>query len=746
MGRSGTDRVRSPLALRLGPALAPAYLRFAFYDIAVQTTLRASESDYVAGLKMAKKWDDWMDSLNGRYSMAGMVYLPGAEIWSVSAQLVPNGVSNMLTSLALACLVLTCATGNYLMAIIATTTIGMITTIVLGFMHVVGWGLGTLESILIVIVIGFSVDYTVHLADSYLSSEHDSREAKVKAALADTGASILSGAISTLGASCPMFGAQIIFFFKFAVFIFLTVALSLIFSLGFFAAALATLGPLGEQGSVAKVYTALAKSNTANIRKIEEEQPMPRKPERLVRPVEELREIVLVLHEAFASVCGSEGTRSTMRGNWQRLFESIDEDQSGRLSFKEFRLAAKLLVRDALDFDALTALWDYIDYNGSGESTIKEFQQATYLLMLDDWEDLLTEEHAGELQGVVAQLEEAVETRHTRKKFHDTTGGTVKEAPGNWYKVFALFDITGSGLLGYEELEEVIRADYPGLGMKPAAISTNRIRGLWKAIDADRSGDVTVKEFVSFMRRHGPRMTRLMAFSQHSQVLVPEGAGATATVVGAQRPSQVLGGLEFRARKSWWPLEHAIHSPRGAGGPWVLPRAIELHSGRKADAPEVQPDPNSLPTHHDSSWIGKPAMLRSIPSPRCKIRTANSDGLARCDSIALRSVQTLQRSRIPRWSASDEPPLCIGRTQYGADTRPVQVSLELVHSPLTKARLKLRRVGPSAVAAATWPRTTSKREPLGRESLAAKFGYEPATLDGGGDDDSERHQGSHIAR
>ncbi|KAH8095245.1 hypothetical protein JL720_2530 [Aureococcus anophagefferens] len=248
-----------------------AYLRLAFYDIAVQTTLRASESDYVAGLKMAKKWDDWMDSLNGRYSMAG----------------------------------------NYLMAIIATTTIGMITTIVLGFMHVVGWGLGTLESILIVVVIGFSVDYTVHLADSYLSSEHDSREAKVKAALADTGASILSGAISTLGASCPMFGAQIIFFFKFAVFIFLTVALSLIFSLGFFAAALATLGPLGEQGSVAKVYTAL-ESNTANIRKIEEEQSMPRKPERLVRPVEELREIVLVLHEAFASVCGSEGTRSTI--------------------------------------------------------------------------------------------------------------------------------------------------------------------------------------------------------------------------------------------------------------------------------------------------------------------------------------------------------------------------------------------------------------------------------------------------
>ena len=202
-------------------------------------------------------------------------------------------------------------------------------------------------------------------------------------------------------------------------FIFLTVALSLIFSLGFFAAALATLGPLGEQGSVAKVYTALAKSNTANIRKIEEEQPMPRKPERLVRPVEELREIVLVLHEAFASVCGSEGTRSTMRGNWQRLFESIDEDQSGRLSFKEFRLAAKLLVRDALDFDALTALWDYIDYNGSGESTIKEFQQATYDVR--DW----VRSGVGEITGSNHHRISGQRQNHAAEPPAQAAGGTV---------------------------------------------------------------------------------------------------------------------------------------------------------------------------------------------------------------------------------------------------------------------------------------------------------------------------------
>ena len=85
-----------------------------------------------------------------------------------------------------------------------------------------------------------------------------------------TGCSVLSGAISTLGASLPLFGAQIIFFFKFGIFIFVTIFLSLVFSLGFFIAALTYVGPLGTEGSIARVYAGVVARAARHIEELEE--------------------------------------------------------------------------------------------------------------------------------------------------------------------------------------------------------------------------------------------------------------------------------------------------------------------------------------------------------------------------------------------------------------------------------------------------------------------------------------------
>ncbi|KAJ8603469.1 hypothetical protein CTAYLR_005101 [Chrysophaeum taylorii] len=265
------------------------YTRIAMYDIQVQTVLRASETDISKGLRMAKKWDDWMDDHNSdpNNPLSVMVYVPNAENWYRDSLLAPSGVQNMLLSLFLAWLVLNMATFNYIISSLATITIGLITTIVLGTIHVLGWGLGPLESILIVIVIGFSVDYTVHLADSYMGSKSITRAGKVRDALGHTGSSVLSGAISTLSASIPMFGAQIIFFQKFGAFVFMTIALSLIYSLGFFSALLCVCGPLGTRGHFSNFYGKTVESMHAHVAELAKEQAEVDANEKLLHDTEE---------------------------------------------------------------------------------------------------------------------------------------------------------------------------------------------------------------------------------------------------------------------------------------------------------------------------------------------------------------------------------------------------------------------------------------------------------------------------
>lgn len=121
-------------------------------------------------------------------------------------------------------------------------------------LYATGWNLGILEGICCVLIVGFSVDFTIHLADSYLESEEETQYEKVREAVSTTGISIISGSISTLLATFPMLFATITFFQKFGIFMFITMFLSTIFSLGFMAVLLMIFGPVGDQGKLSNFY------------------------------------------------------------------------------------------------------------------------------------------------------------------------------------------------------------------------------------------------------------------------------------------------------------------------------------------------------------------------------------------------------------------------------------------------------------------------------------------------------------
>lgn len=103
--------------------------------------------------------------------------------------------------------------------------------------------MGVAESISVMILNGFSVDYVVHLANHYGESWEAKRGERVRESLREIGVSILSGSITTFGSALFLIFSTFTLFKKFSFIILITIAFSVYFSLMFLPAVLHTIGP-----------------------------------------------------------------------------------------------------------------------------------------------------------------------------------------------------------------------------------------------------------------------------------------------------------------------------------------------------------------------------------------------------------------------------------------------------------------------------------------------------------------------
>lgn len=104
------------------------------------------------------------------------------------------------------------ATMNWIQSILTILCVAFIVTSVITVMVFAGWELGVSESVAVVILIGFSVDYVVHLSKHYQESSFTGRYDRIRESLKEMGISIVSGAITTFGSGIFLFGAKIIVF------------------------------------------------------------------------------------------------------------------------------------------------------------------------------------------------------------------------------------------------------------------------------------------------------------------------------------------------------------------------------------------------------------------------------------------------------------------------------------------------------------------------------------------------------
>lgn len=85
----------------------------------------------------------------------------------------------MITAICFSFVILLLATGNILLSTLAIICVAIVITSTVAIMVFNGWELGVGESIGVVVMIGLSVDYVVHLAADYKHSIRSTRNLKI---------------------------------------------------------------------------------------------------------------------------------------------------------------------------------------------------------------------------------------------------------------------------------------------------------------------------------------------------------------------------------------------------------------------------------------------------------------------------------------------------------------------------------------------------------------------------------------
>eukprot|EP00403_Amphidinium_massartii_P029269 CAMPEP_0178392510 /NCGR_PEP_ID=MMETSP0689_2-20121128/11715_1 /TAXON_ID=160604 /ORGANISM="Amphidinium massartii, Strain CS-259" /LENGTH=1011 /DNA_ID=CAMNT_0020013085 /DNA_START=129 /DNA_END=3164 /DNA_ORIENTATION=- len=245
-----------------------------YVHIRIRSTMQW-DTAFGQGTDVRDLLEDWMD-LDVRPNApegAGTIKFHAEGVFSsydLGEELLNGLFQGCAIAAPIAFLVLLAATWNIIVSVYAVSCVGFVVLCVLGFCKsAMDWDLGVGEAIAGVIVLGYSVDYVVHLAHIYCEggSHHglQTRGERAEFAIKNMGSTVFAGAITTAGSAVVMFFCFFYFFFKMAVLITVTIMYAFLFSLGLLMALLWTVGPEGNFGNLAACCCCCSNQSTSEV-------------------------------------------------------------------------------------------------------------------------------------------------------------------------------------------------------------------------------------------------------------------------------------------------------------------------------------------------------------------------------------------------------------------------------------------------------------------------------------------------
>lgn len=166
------------------------------------------------------KWNELIEQVNQLSPKAQAFHTTRAWDVMITEVVAVSGIKwGLIVSAIVALGSILVFTGNIVVSVLAIVSVLGNIAVMLGCFWIFGWSLGVVEALSITILVGLSVvsnslqvrsrawfahnclqDYCIHVAETYNSKWSESRSNKLRHALTNMGFSVLSGALTTMGA------------------------------------------------------------------------------------------------------------------------------------------------------------------------------------------------------------------------------------------------------------------------------------------------------------------------------------------------------------------------------------------------------------------------------------------------------------------------------------------------------------------------------------------------------------------
>lgn len=161
-----------------------------------------------------------------------------------------DSINGVIIAACFVFIILLFTTHNIVTTILGIFCLYSIFVVLLAIMQLIDWKLGLTEVLLLIVIMGLSVDNTIHIAHDYTNAPQFNRGGKMKQAYLQKGKTLTSSSFSIMLAACFLFGAKITIFQNYALVIIMTIAVSYIMSMLFFGGLCHLMGPSSGCGDI----------------------------------------------------------------------------------------------------------------------------------------------------------------------------------------------------------------------------------------------------------------------------------------------------------------------------------------------------------------------------------------------------------------------------------------------------------------------------------------------------------------